>query len=676
MCGIAGILARERDFSIPENWIRRMMRLQAHRGPDDAHLVKIPGCLFGFNRLSIQDVSDSGRQPMKVEGSCSTLVFNGEIYNFVELREQHRSRGIRFRSRSDTEVLLHTLLWKRERSFADMNGMFAFGLYDPESEELFAARDRFGVKPFYYYHDDSFFCFASEIKALLDLPFVPRQPNLMVLFQGMFERGNDRSNQTCFERVLQLKPAHFLRISRRNWTAVTRRYWSIPPQDPSVSRPGPDRSADVEEEFRELFQSAVSLRLRSDRPVGLLLSGGLDSSSIAAALVETARRGGHSPAAKLPTFFTLALPGEATDESAIAQETSRFLGVRCVPIRCDSPDLERLVPATLWHNEEPLPYLNRCVHWHVMERVAAEGLIVSLNGQGGDECAGGYYGRLLGCILAMALRDGGIPGLLDEWKQTKRLRGFSTRWMLSQLPKPFLSHRLLRTFRGLTHERGLRLATLGFIEAGILRDHSPRLVRRDFVNDQLLRWLTRDTVPDLCHYEDRNSAAHGLEERFPFLDYRIAEFMFRLPWTFKTYRGTSKVLVRRSMRGRLPSTVLDSYRKIGMEVPEDKWVRGSLAPMIHDMAGSRSFRERGLWRSGKVRALIDQHMNGVRDSGNLIWRIIGTELWFRMFIDGESVREGPVPAKREGAQSLVGARQSDQSPQGGAFGASSWRVRG
>jgi asparagine synthase (glutamine-hydrolysing) len=389
----------------------------------------------------------------------------------------------------------------------------------------------------------------------------------------------------------------------------------------------------LREEFRALFLSAVSLRLRSDRPVGLLLSSGVDSSCIATAVASLAGRGGRHWAGDMPRFFTMALPGEAIDESPGALRTCRSLGIPCEVIPVDRADFDRLIPATLWHNDEPLPYLNRCVHWAMMEEIARQGVIVVLNGQGGDETTGGYVGRLLGSTLAMALLREGPGGFVAEWRAHRDYRGYSRRWMLSQMPKPYASQRLVRAFQALARERALGLATLGFVSAGLFHDVHPRRVRGDYVNDQLLKWLVRDTVPDLCHYEDRNSAAHGLEERFPFLDYRIAEFMFRLPWFMKIHRGVSKVLVRESMRGLVPSFVLDSRKKIGLEVPEDKWIAGPLSGMVRDLAASRSFRDRGWWRAESVRRLIERHLRGDVRAGNLIWRIVGTEMWCQMFLD-------------------------------------------
>ena len=499
----------------------------------------------------------------------------------------------------------------------------------------------------------SVFCFASEIKAILQVPFVARRGNLAVLFANVFERGNDRSEQTCFENIRQLRPSHLLRISRRDWSIRSKRYWSIVPAEPQPLQGNQGNWAGAEEEFRSLLRSAVRLRLRSDRPVGLLLSGGVDSSSIAATLKALGTPRGSESAAELPRPYTMALPGESMDESEAAAETCRQLKMPWRAIPVDRPDLERLVPITLWHNDEPLPLLNRCVHWQMMERIASEGIIVVLNGQGGDECTGGYFERLVGSTLAMALKKEGAMALRREWKLARANCGFSASWMLGQFVKTFLSHRWIRTYRALTHEMAPRLATLTFLEKGILRDHSPALVGTDYVNDQLMRWLMRDTVPDLCHYEDRNSAGHGLEERFPFLDYRLVEFMFRLPWLFKTYQGISKVLVRRAMRGDLPESVLGSHRKIGLGVPEDKWTRGPLAAMIQDIAGSRQFRERGLWRVPQVRSLIRRHMAGETNRGNLIWRVICTELWFRMFIDSS---EAPQRGRTARAQPDPGAR--------------------
>ena len=651
MCGISGIIARDAATAIPGEWIGWMMDSLAHRGPDDSHSVEFPGCVLGFNRLSIQDLSTNGRQPMRVDESAATIVFNGEVYNFVELAREHAQRGVRFRSRSDTEVLLRSFLQKGEGCLDDLNGMWAFAIYDPGEATLFAARDRFGVKPFYYYVNDRFFCFASEIKAILRLPFVPRKPSLPALYSGMFERANDRTDGTCFEGISQLPPAHFLRIGRREWKIRPRRYWSVRPSEPESAGNDDSRMEAAAEEFRALLRSAVAFRLRSDRPTGLLLSGGMDSSSIAACLADLRGSPQGGPGEAEPRLYTMSLPGESMDESGVALETSRRLGMPCRLIEASRPDFERLVPAALWHNDEPLPILNRCFHWHMMEQIAAEDVIVVLNGQGGDECTGGYFDRLVGSTLAMALRDGGGSSFLREWRQARAKCGFSPAWLLGQFLKSFLSHRWVRTVRALTHEKAVSLARLQLIDAGILRDVSPRLVKTDSVNDQLMRWLTRDTVPDLCHYEDRNSAAHGLEERFPYLDYRIVEFMFRLPWYYKTWQGVSKVLVRRAMRDAIPESVIGSHRKIGLGVPEGKWIRGPLAPLVQDVAASRSFRERGLWRAARVRRLIERHMAGTEDLGNLIWRIIGTELWFQMFIDGAA----PVGLPRRARSRLASA---------------------
>jgi asparagine synthase (glutamine-hydrolysing) len=665
VCGISGIFSRYPDDSIPPEWIEGMMDSQAHRGPDDSHSASFPGCALGFNRLSIQDVSTQGRQPMSIPESPLTIIFNGEIYNFVELARQMARDGTQLRSRSDTEVLLRCFIEKGESCLDDLNGMWSFGLYNPAEQRLFAARDRFGVKPFYYYWNDRYFCFASEIKALLRLPFVPRKPNLPVLFGGMFERANDRSAHTCFEGLLQLPPSHSLWIDRRRWTPTVKQYWTVRPAEPHAPEEG--REEQIVDEFRTLLRSAVRLRLRSDRPTGLLLSGGIDSSTIAASLAAL-RSSEDGCAAVRTQVYTMSLPGESMDESAVAMQTARRLDLPFRQIEVSRPDFERLVPLTLWHNEEPLPLLNRCVHWHMMEQIAAEGVIVVLNGQGGDECTGGYFDRLVGSTLAMALKRSGPSCFFREWRLARELSGFEPAWLLGQFLKTFLAHRWVRTYRALTHERALELATVRFMQAGILRDHSPRLVRTDYVNDQLMRWLTRDSVPDLCHYEDRNSAAHGLEERFPYLDYRLVEFMFRLPWTFKTWEGVSKRLVRTAMRNELPETVINSHRKIGLGVPEGKWVAGPLASMVQDVAGSRSFRERGLWRTDNVRRMIEDHISGKSDHGNLIWRIVGTELWFRMFIEGsvpEVVRERGKPGRARIA-SEWNAKSGARTPFAGA----------
>jgi asparagine synthase (glutamine-hydrolysing) len=634
MCGISGIIAHAKSRRIPLEWIQNMMAVQAHRGPDDWHFLEMEGGCLGFNRLSIQDLSINGRQPMTSPESGAAIVFNGEIYNYVELAEELRSRGFNFKSRSDTEVLLSSYELEGEQCLASLNGMFAFAIYSPQQEELFVARDRFGIKPFYYYLDGSFFCFASEIKALLTLPFVPKRPNLPYLYSSLFERSSDTSDATSFEGIYQLRPAHRLVLKRQSWHLDFRRYWSLPEQEPKPLEMSSLNA--VADEFKDLFASSVRLRLRSDRPVGLLLSGGMDSSSIAA-MIAQARSG--SSGSSLPTdisgFYTMALKGDVLDESHFAECTAQHFGIPLQKIEVGSLNLESLIPLTLWHNDEPFESLNRCIHWYMMNILATEHVIVILNGQGGDETMGGYYDRLVGSTLMLRLLRDGFNSFLAEWNATQNLCGFSSPWLLGQMAKNLFGHRLTRAYRSITNERGFTLASAHFLlqGAGRYRDERSISVKTDRINDQLLRWLLRDNVPALCHYEDRNSAAHGLEERFPFLDYRLVEFMFRLPGILKTQTGVSKFLLRHAMRGILPDEIVNRHQKLGLAVPEDRWVRGELSSLIQDIVSTQSFKERGIWRVSKIRRLVSRHIAGKANCGNLIWRIVCSELWFQMFID-------------------------------------------
>ena len=629
------------------------MAVQTHRGPDDCHFLQMEGACLGFNRLSIQDVSTNGRQPMTLPDVNATIVFNGEIYNFIELAEALTRRGFNFKSHSDTEVLLRSFVLDGEQCLTSLNGMFGFAIYSPDREEIFAARDRFGVKPFYYYMDESFFCFASEIKGLLTLPFVPKRANLPYLYSSLFERHFDTSSATTFEGIFQLRPAGRLVLKRQAWQLDLRRYWSLPEQEPKAIEMS-SLSA-VAEEFKDVLASSVRLRLRSDRPVGLLLSGGMDSSSIAAmiAQAESSANGSHIPR-NFSGFYTMALEGDSLDESGFAERVSQRFDVPLQKIEVGKLPLGDLIPATLWHNDEPIESLNRCVHWYLMKRLSAEKVIVVLNGQGGDETMGGYYELLVGSTLMLRLLQDGFNGFQSEWKATRNLCGFSAPWLLAQIAKNLFGHRLTRSYRSLTRERALALASAGFLMKGIGRyqDESSISVKTDRINDQLLRWLFRDNVPSLCHYEDRNSAAHGLEERFPFLDYRVVEFMFRLPGVFKTRCGVSKVLLRDAMRGLLPDVIVNRHNKLGLAVPEDRWVRGELAVLIQDTASSQSFKERGIWRVANIRRLIGRHIAGEVNCGNLIWRIICAELWFQMFIDGNCKTSVSIPTYPSGGTQI------------------------
>ncbi|MDJ0848749.1 MAG: asparagine synthase (glutamine-hydrolyzing) [Myxococcota bacterium] len=651
MCGISGIVARDPEREIPVEWIEAMMAVQAHRGPDDGHHVAFPGARLGFNRLSIQDPSPAGRQPMAAPGRASTLVFNGEVYNFVELAEGLGARGVTLRSRSDTEVLLHRFLLDGERCLEDLNGMFGFAIFDPDEGRLFAARDRFGIKPFYYFANDELFCFGSEIKALLALPFVPREPDLEQLYGAVFEHAADSSERTSFAGIRQLRPAHRLVLRRDAWQVRTERYWALPETEP---RPLDDADlGGAAERLRELLTSSVALRLRSDRPVGLLLSGGMDSSAIAAMIAHSRA----APAGGFAGGYSMALEGDALDESSYARSVAEHTGLGLRRVQVGALDLESLIPRTLWHNDEPLSSLNRCAHLHILDQLSTKDVIVVLNGQGGDELMGGYFDRLVGSTLLASLSRRGPAGFRDEWRGARELCGFSPRWLVAQLAKTLLGHRLTRLFRAVTREQALCLGQPDFVLAGLRRPGAgrARLVRSDRINDQLLRWLLQDTVPELCHYEDRNAAALGMEQRFPFLDYRLVEFAFTLPGRFKTRHGVSKRLLREAMRAHLPAEVNERHAKLGLAVPEDEWVRGPIAELVRDTVASRAFRERGIWRAAQMERLVDRHLAGETRAGNLIWRVVSTELWWRMFLDA------PLPAApgRQGRRSLVSVDADD-----------------
>lgn len=609
-------------------------RLMEHRGPDDQG-VFIDGYVgLGHRRLSIIDLSAAGHQPMANEDGTIWLTFNGEIYNYLELMGELKAKGHRFASGTDSEVVIHAYEEWGTECLNKFNGMWGFAIWDTLKQRLFLARDRFGVKPLYYARHGKSFYFASEIKAILSLSPDCAEADQKTLYRFLSLGVLDDRPQTFFRNVLSLPPAHFLLISDSHQTSP-RRYWDLRPGETLYDRD------DAHLAFRELLADSVKLRLRSDVPIGTCLSGGLDSSTIVALMDREIDQ-------PIRTFTAL-YPEPGFDESKYAALINERFDTAPHAITPSFDDLPETLPKIVWHQDEPSGGPGLYSQWHVMQRAHGE-VKVLLDGQGGDELLGGYVyyldyylASLIGKLAAT--RDPHWRHILmDALAAVRKQTGQSWGRRIGKLvAKKILDEAMTGSFDlpakfllPLNETARARYASLHPEFVGAARNKAFRpLVNAwsDPLDRKLYADLCVSSIPALLRYEDRNSMAFSIEARTPFLDYRLAEFCFSLPFAQKIDMADTKHILRRAMADLLPAEVVARTDKMGYPTPFVKWLRKTDCRLAKEILLSPEARQRKILAPAAIERSFDLHASGRADLSWEIWRWMTTELWFRQFID-------------------------------------------
>jgi asparagine synthase (glutamine-hydrolysing) len=587
-----------------------------HRGPDGDGAFADDGVALGFRRLAIIDLSDAGMQPFASDDGALRLVHNGEIYNYRELRRELETHGHAFRSQTDTEVILHGYEQWGDACVERFNGMWAFALWDGRRRRLFCSRDRFGVKPFYYRWDVARFVFASELKAFRAAG--PLEAHLPAVRDYLEQGYVDHTDETFFEGIRKLPPAHSLVVDERG--PRTTRYWSLEPRE---------RPSDSAEAVRELFLDAVRLRLRSDVPVGTCLSGGIDSSAIVGAVDHLLRTEAENarPVGDRQRTFTAFFDQPGYDERPYAEAVVERTRSQPHWITFDSRELIDVLPSIVRAQDEPFGSTSIVAQWFVMREAKRAGLKVMLDGQGADEILAGYHGYF-GPFFADLLRGGRLRELGAELRAYRTLHGASIATTAVALARPFMPERVRWAARG--RVRGgtaLVHRDLPPSEAAHANGFAGGYLRR-----QMELILTRRGLPELLHYEDRNSMAHSLEARVPFLDYRLVELLFSLGAADLIARGRTKAVLRRALGDLLPPVVRDRVDKLGFGTPEAAWLRNGLGELAADVFASREFAERGFVNAAAARRSLERHRSGERPAGFELWRALCVELWAREFL--------------------------------------------
>lgn len=620
MCGIAGIVEYSGE-PVPISILKRMGESIAHRGPDDFGFYQHRGVGLSHRRLSIIDLSEHGHQPMANEDGSVWIVLNGEIYNYVELRAELQQRGHKFRSHSDTEVILHAYEEYGVECLARFSGMFAFALWDQGRETLFAARDRVGIKPFYYYTDGHRFVFGSEIKAILASGHISFKANISAI-QDYVQLGFGLDDRSWFEGVRKLQPGHYVVVDRSK--LKVERYWDLSFETDYGARV--DTRA---EELLQLLTNSIRDHLRSDVPVGAHLSGGVDSSSIVALMTEALGHPFH-------TFSGAFSEGHEYDERryiGIVSNHFKTIHHEIIPAAFELP---ALLPRILWHLDQPSVGPSVFPQFRVCQEVAKAGIKVVNGGQGGDELFAGYlpyYSLAARTVLKRALSPSGRPPLSE----------------FLSLPTYTLKSWLLRVKR-----RRVAATTHGASPwkwgSSIGEHQAARLV--EFAasvggSDPLNRAAAIDIrlyLQGLLHIEDRTSMAWSIESRVPLLDHRIVEFAASLPSWVKVRRGVLKAVLRDAMRGRVPDLILDRRDKMGFPTPTRMWFRSTLRPWVEHVLLNGPLHSEDVIDQSRLRPILAEHFAGVADRSPTIWAALNTELWYRGNVCGWMAPADPCPA--------------------------------
>jgi asparagine synthase (glutamine-hydrolysing) len=613
MCGIAGIYNLNSVIATSRDEMAAMLAMMPHRGPDASGVrVFDSRTVLGHVRLAVLDLRVESNQPFEIDDGELTITYNGEVFNYIELREELQALGHVFRTHSDTEVILRAYRQWGPDALLRFNGMWALAIYDRRRDTLFCARDRFGIKPFNYVVHRGRLIFASEIKAILAVAPELAQPNYDALSRVLRISAGARSEHTCFDLIKRLRPAHAMTVTRAG--IRVERYWDFPE----------DQNKDLTfeeaaEALRDLFTDSVRLRMRSDVPVGLTLSGGLDSSSIAC----TVRSFFDKPF----DTFTAAYEGQANDESPKARQLSEELGMTSHLVAAKPRDFLATLRKLIWHLESPVTMPAVFPLWNIAE-LASGKVTVLLEGQGADEVLAGYKFNFIDAVLDQ-MRQARPAHAARETLWAVRTLGLKwTVFLAGRRLNPPLLHKSFRLLRG-----------DGKVYTGPLRGRAedPDALRSISRNDGRLNASLIEQIEgglvNLLHYGDAISMAHSIEARVPFLDHRLVEYCTRLPGSFKYRNGHGKAILREAMRGCVPDRILNERSKLGFPVPIAQWFREHPEETIYPVLRSAECRRRGIFASDHLERAIARHLRGRVDLSNIIFRWILTELWFQEFID-------------------------------------------
>lgn len=620
MCGfIAAIGPGSR--ALDQETFQLMTRTLTHRGPDQEGFFRDDNVSMGFRRLAILDLSPTGHQPMTDEDESLVLVFNGEIFNYVELRDELRQRGHRFRSSGDAEVLLIAYKEWGERCTERLNGMFAFVIYDKRAGRVFGARDRFGTKPLYFAVLDDCVLIGSEIKAIRSSGLCGGRFNHEVVCRYLLDSQLDLTHETFFDGIEKVRPSHQFSIDLAQPVPVFKRYWNL------IEEIG-DAPEDPESAFRELFENAVRMRMRSDVPIGVSLSGGLDSTAI---ICSMARQWGGDGASTSGELLAFSFESSEFDESRYISATLQQTGARQICVTTAAKTFWDSLDQVLWYHDEPLNSMTPLVGYRIAKLAADNDVKVLLMGQGADEVLGGYSAYFEGKRETLVQQrkfiqlwretseytsqyGGSVPKIIAR-EIVNNLKGF-----VQGLPS-YAALAIGRRRREIAENPWLSEDFKSQLPEPVYWRHYPGLAGR-------LLYSVEDTpLPLYLRQDDRNSMAHSVESRLPFLDHRLVALAFSLSEDWKVHGCLGKVLLRKSMRGQIPDVVRERVDKMGFPTPMAAWFREDLYEPMADLLESQSFSELGIFNARSARKMLDKHRRRELDASDELFKLAQFYKW-------------------------------------------------
>jgi asparagine synthase (glutamine-hydrolysing) len=638
MCGIAGIFSRRAPQ--PPALIRQMTGAIRHRGPDDDGFFEDTFCSLGHRRLSIIDVA-GGRQPMFNEDDRLAIVYNGEIYNHRSLDVALLSEGHVYRSHCDTETIVHAYEQYGPDALNQLRGMFAFAIWDRGRKELFCARDRLGIKPFYYYSDSNIFLFASEIKAILEHPAVSSRIETEVLPEYL-AFGYGSGEQTLFRGIRKLMPGHFLRISAERFVPEIRQYWNLP------VTPSARKQSDMDwiRETRARLDEVVESHLMSDVPLGMFLSGGLDSSAIAAIMQRKIDRPART--------FSVGYAEERYSELGWARTVANQLGTDHHEVRVGRAEFFSALPNLIWHEDEPIAWPSS-VSLYFVSRLAAEHVKVVLTGEGSDECFAGY-GRYRYQLLNLRAQAfyGRFP---DALRRAIRHRIATSSFLSADLRRklnhtvlgrlPDLESLYLANFYG-AFSREEQASLLPGVSSNPYANYRRYFDEADALGplEQMLYADKKTYLIELLMKQDQMSMAASIESRVPFLDHEFVEFAGTIPASLKLQGSSAKHVLKEAVADLLPDDIIHR-KKMGFPTPLKAWLREPESAPLYDFLLEPDGLIAQELSLEFTRDLLTRHRSGVEDATDRIWNLLNLQWWGDIFLYGK--RQKWMPEQGESA---------------------------
>ena len=642
MCGICGVTYFDRERNVSELEVKGMCDVIRHRGPDDQGWITKGNYGIGMRRLSIIDLF-TGRQPIANEDGSIWIVFNGEIYNHMELRDELVKKGHTFQTKCDTEAIVHAYEEYGEDCPKKLNGMFGFAILDQKKQTLFLARDRLGIKPLYYYHDSGKFAFGSELKSILQVENIPREVDKRALDIFLtFEYIP--SPYSIFEGIRKLPPGHSLTL--KDGRITIKEYWDLRFDEKETPED------DLCEQLLDLFQDAVKIRLMSDVPLGAFLSGGIDSSAIVAMMSRVMDRPVKT--------FSIAFKEDTYNESQYAQQiANRFNTEHHVEVI--EPNALELTEKLVGFLDEPFGDFS-IFPTYLVSKMARKHVTVSLSGDGGDELFAGYdtyiankagraYERLPGLLR------GAMHPILNRIPPTEKKKGLINRAKRfvegMQLP-PDLEHTRWMIFlqeaeKSKLYSDDLQDVLNGSDSFEFIRSYFNRVNTTDPLNRQLYVDIKSYLVDDILVKVDRMSMATSLETRVPFLDHRFVEFTATIPSRLKLQGKSTKYLLKKAMQGILPPEILNRGKE-GFSIPIKNWLKTDLKSLMLEVLEPQKIKREGFFNANYVEQLKKEHLSGKKNHSHRLWSMMVFGIWQNLYLRGERINEKAIQTSNEFAE--------------------------